>query len=76
MKRNYVPAVLSALVVIALTAGYFGGVLLVIRSVTDAVLLQVIIAGVALVGVGGVGWALVSRILELKRGQEDDVGNY
>ena len=76
MKRNYLPAILSALVVIALSAGYFGGVLFVVRSVTNAVLVQVIIAGVGLVGIGGVGWALVSRILELKRGQEDDIGKY
>ena len=76
MKRSYVPAILSALVVIALIAAYFGGVLFVIRKVTDAVLIQVIIAGVGLVGVVGMGWALVSRILELRRGQEDDIGKY
>ena len=76
MKRNYAPAVLSALVVIALSAGYFGGVLFVIRSVTGSVIAQVAIAVVGLAGIGGVGWALVSRILELKRGQEDDLGNY
>ena len=76
MKRSYVPAILSALVVIALIAPYFGGVLFVIRKVTDAVLIQVIIAGLGLVGVVGIGWALVSRILELRGGQEDDIGKY
>ncbi len=76
MKRSYVPAILSALVVIALIAAYFGGVLFVIRKVTDAVLIQVIIAGLGLVGVVGIGWALVSRILELRGGQEDDIGKY
>ena len=76
MKRNYMPASLSALVVIALAAAYLGGVLIVIRTVSDAVLVQVIIAGVGLIGIGGVAWALVSRILELKRGQEDDIGKY
>lgn len=71
-----IPAVLSALVVILLTAAYAVFWFLVLDDANVENAMRIIIACVSLFVVIGVGWALVSRIRELKRGQEDDLGKY
>ena len=77
MYRKYLPAIVSALVVIALAVGYYGGILLIVRSeMVELVFVQVIIGATGLAITVGVGWALIARILELKGGQEDDIGKY
>ena len=69
-------AILSALVVILLAAAYAVFWFLVLDDADMVNAVRFIIAGVSLFVVIGVAWALVSRILELKRGQEDDLGKY
>jgi hypothetical protein len=76
MKRGYAPEILSALVVVLLTAGYAAFVFLALKEVDVTNAIRIIIALAALFVIGGVGWALVSRIRELKGGQEDDLGKY
>lgn len=76
MTRKYLPAILSALVVIVLTVGYAAFIYLAILEVDVTRWIRVLIAAAALFVVVGVGWALVSRIRELKGGQEDDLGEY
>lgn len=76
MRRKYLPAILSALVVILLTIGYAAFIYLAVMEVDVTVVVKVLIAAGALFVIGGVGWALMSRIRELKEGQEDDLGQY
>ncbi len=76
MKRTYVPEILSALVVVLLTIGYAAFIYFALMEVDVTNVVRIVIAVVALFVIGGVGWALVSRIRELKGGQEDDLGKY
>jgi membrane protein YdbS with pleckstrin-like domain len=74
--RKYLPAVLSALVIMELAAGYAVFWFVVLDDADVVSLVRIIIAVVALFVVVGVGWALVSRIRELRGGLEDDIGEY
>jgi hypothetical protein len=73
---KYVPAMLSALVVIVLAAAYALFFFLVIDEAEIENLVKGIIAAAFLFVVAGVAWALISRIRELRGGQEDDLGKY
>ncbi len=75
MKR-YLPAILSALFVAALVIGYALFWFLVLDEADVLNTVRWVIGGVALLAIGGLGWAVVSRIMELKGGQEDDLGKY
>ena len=75
MKR-YLPAILSALFVAALVAGYALFWFLVLDEAEILNTVRWIIGVISFLVVGGLGWAVVSRILELKGGQEDDLGKY
>lgn len=75
-SRGYLPAILSALAVIILAAGYAAFWFLVIDDADIVVIVKVIISVIALFVIVGVGWALFSRIRELRGGQEDDLGKY
>jgi membrane protein YdbS with pleckstrin-like domain len=76
MMNKYLPAILSALVVILLAAAYAVFWFLVIDDAEIENVLRIVIAVVSLFVVVGVGWALISRIRELRGGQEDDLGKY
>jgi len=74
--NKYMPAILSALVVILLAAAYAAFWFLVIDEADIENIVRIIVAVISLFVVVGVGWALISRIRELKGGQEDDIGKY
>ena len=74
--RNYVAPAISALVIIVLAAGYAVFFFLVIRGIDATTSIKAIVAAAALFVVIGVSVALVSRIKELRGGQEDDLGKY
>lgn len=73
---KYVAPVLSALVVVALAAAYGAFFFLVLNDAEMEGAVRWIIAAIVLFVVVGVAVALVSRIRELMRGQEDDIGKY
>lgn len=73
---KYVAPVLSAIVVIALVAGYALFWFLVLDEADIEQAFKIIITVVALFVTIGVSAALISRIKELKRGQEDDISKY
>ena len=74
--NKYLPAILSALVVIVLAAAYAVFWFLVIDEAEMVNAVRIIIASISLFVVIGVAWALISRIRELRGGQEDDLGKY
>ena len=74
--NKYLPAILSALVVIVLAAAYAVFWFLVIDDAEMVNAVRIIIASISLFVVIGVAWALISRIRELRGGQEDDLGKY
>ncbi len=74
--KKYLPAILSALVVIVLAAAYAVFWFLVIDDAEMVNAVRIIIASISLFVVIGVAWALISRIRELRGGQEDDLGKY
>jgi len=74
--NKYLPAILSALVVIILAAAYAVFWFLVIDEAEMVNAVRIIIASISLFVVIGVAWALISRIRELRGGQEDDLGKY
>ena len=76
MMGKYVAPVLSALVVIALAAAYGAFFFLVLNEADMEGAVKYIIAAVVLFVIVGVAIALVSRIRELRRGQENDIGKY
>ena len=73
---KYVAPVLSAVVVIALVAAYAVFWFLVIDEAEIIRVVKIAITVVALLVTIGVSAALISRIRELKGGQEDDLGKY
>ena len=73
---KYVAPDLSEVVVIALVAGYALFWFLVLDEADIERTFKIIITVVALFVVVGVSAALISRIKELKRGQEDDISKY
>jgi Na+/melibiose symporter-like transporter len=75
MKR-YLPAILSALVVALLAVGYALFWFLVLDEAEILNVVKWIIAGGTALVVGGLAWAAIARIRELKGGQEDDLGKY
>jgi len=74
--KKYLPAILSALIVIVLATAYAVFWFLVIDDAEMVNAVRIIIASISLFVVIGVGWALISRIRELRGGQEDDLGKY
>jgi len=74
--NKYIPAILSALVVIVLTAAYAVFWFFVLDEADVENIVRIIVAVISLFVVIGVGWALISRIRELRGGQEDDLGKY
>ena len=74
--KKYLPAILSALVVIALAAVYAVFWFFVLDDADVENVVRIIVALITLFVVVGVGWALISRIRELRGGQEDDLGKY
>jgi len=74
--RPYLPAILSALVVIILAGAYAAFFFLVIDDADMVGVVKGFVAAISLFVVAGVAWALISRIRELKGGQEDDIGKY
>lgn len=75
-RRPYLPAILSALVVIILAALYATFWFFVLDEAEMVGVAKGIIAAISLFVVVGVAWALISRIRELRGGQEDDLGEY
>ena len=73
---KYVAPVVSALVIIALVASYAVFLFLILDDIDVARAVKMIIAIAAAFVVLGVSAALVSRIKELRGGQEDDLGKY
>ena len=74
--KKYLPAILSALIVIVLATAYAVFWFLVVDDAEMVNAVRIIIASISLFVVIGVGWALISRIRELRGGQEDDLGKY
>ena len=74
--NRYIAPVISALVVMALAAGYAVFFFLVLNEINVGHLVKIIVSLVALFVIIGVAAALISRIKELRRGQEDDIGKY
>lgn len=74
--NKYLPAILSALVVIVLAAAYAVFWFLVIDDAEMMNVVRIIIASISIFVVIGIAWALISRIRELRGGQEDDLGKY
>ena len=74
--NRYIAPVLSALVVMALAAGYAVFFFLVLNDISVGRVVKVIITLASLFVIIGVAAALISRIKELRRGQEDDLGKY
>ena len=74
--KKFFPAVLSALIVIVLAAGYAVFWFLVLDDAEIINAVRIIIASISLFVVIGVAWALISRIRELRGGQEDDLCKY
>ena len=74
--KKYIGAVVSALVVALLVAAYVVFWFYVIDEAEIVTIVKIGITVVALLVIGGIGAALFSRIRELKRGQEDDIGKY
>ena len=73
---KYTAPVLSALVVVVLAGAYGAFLFLVLNGAEIEGVVRYIIAAVVLFVVIGVAVALISRIRELRRGQEDDIGQY
>ncbi len=74
--NRYLAPVLSALVVAALAVGYAVFFFLVIEDIQIERAIKIVIAAGSLFVVIGVSAALLSRIKELRGGQEDDLGKY
>ncbi len=74
--NKYLGPVLSALVVVLLTAAYVVFWFLVLDKADILRFMKIVISVVAILTICGIGAALFSRIRELKRGQEDDIGKY
>ena len=74
--KKYVAPLLSALVIVALAVGYALFFFLIIRGNDVTTPVKVIIVAIVLFVVIGVSAALVSRIKELRGGQEDGLSKY
>ena len=73
---KYSGAILSALVVIVAAAAYATLFFLVLDEIEVVQAVRIGISAVSLLVVIGVTAALVSRIKELRGGQENDIGKY
>lgn len=75
--RKYLGAILAAAVIIALMTLYG---LFMFRVIGDDVngvrIARIIVSAIVVFVVGGVTIALISRIRELRKGQEDAIGKY
>lgn len=76
--QKYLGAIISALLTVGLVAVYWGFILRVAGGAdVNALRVLRLIAGVIILFVGGgITFALVQRVRELNRGQEDDLGQY
>ena len=74
--KKYLPAILSALVVVVLAAAYAVFWFVILDDADVVNIVRIIIAVGSLIVVIGVAGALISRIRELRGGQEDDLGKY
>ena len=73
---KYAAPILSALVIVVLSVGYAVFLFLIMDDIDVGRAVKVIIAILTGGVVVGISAALISRIKELKRGQEDDLGKY
>jgi len=74
--NKYLGAILSALTVALLAAGYAVFWFFVLEEADMLGFVKILITVAAVLAICGVGAALFSRIRELRRGQEDDIGKY
>ena len=74
--KGYVAPVVSALVVAGFAAAYAVFFFLVLEGSEVVGVIKWVIAAGALFVAGGMAAAVVSRIRELRGGQEDDIGKY
>ena len=73
--NKYVAPVLSAVVVIALVGAYALFWFLVLDEAEIERAIKIVVSVVAALVAVGISAALISRVRELKRGQENDIGN-
>ena len=73
---KYFGAILAAVVVVGLLVVYALFLFRVIGPIDTDMTIRVIVGVVVLAIAGGVVAALISRIRELRKGLEDDVGKY
>ena len=73
---KYVAPILSAFVIMALAVAYALFFFLVLKDIDVVLVVKIVIATAAGFVVIGIGAALVSRIKELRGGQEDDISKY
>ena len=73
---KYVGPVISALVIIALAVAYALFFFFILDNIDVGRIIKIVIAAGAAFAVIGIGAALVSRIKELRGGQEDDISKY
>jgi len=74
--NKYIAPVLSACAVVLLVAAYVVFWFVVLDKAEILGILKIVITVAAVLVICGIGAALFSRIRELKRGQEDDIGKY
>lgn len=74
--NKYTAPVISALAIIVLVVGYAVFIFLAIDRIDVGRVVKVVIALLVGGAVAGISAALVSRIKELRGGQEDDLGKY
>lgn len=74
--RNYVAPIVSGLIVMALAVLYAVFYFVILDGIEIEGVIKIVIASISGFVVIGVGIAIVSRIKELRGGQEDDISKY
>ena len=73
---KYVAPVVSALVIMALAVLYALFYFFILEDIDVGRVIKIVIASISGFVIIGIGVALISRIKELRGGQEDDIGKY
>ena len=74
--RKYVAPIVSGLIVMALAVLYAVFYFVILDGIEIEGVIKIVIASISGFVVIGVGIAIVSRIKELRGGQEDDISKY